>query len=187
MVSRSLWKLATRVPLPERTTLNRLTLKLERLLTHDFELQRRALACIPQSAHCILDVGCGGAAYHDRSPLYTIGLDINPKRLKVARRYCTAADQCDITHGLDGYAADVALCFEVIEHLTKDEGTKLLDELEKFPLVILTTPRHFFNVRRNGREKHLSFWSERELATHGYTKVEEIQTPPSNIYVRGRC
>lgn len=184
MVSGSLWKLAAKAPIPEWATLNKLTFWLERILTHDYELQRKALAHVSHTAHSILDVGCGGAVYYDRSSHYVIGLDINPKRLKFAKKYCNVTKQCDITQGIGNYPVNAVLCLEVIEHLTYDEGESLLNELSIYPLVVLSTPRHFFEVHRNGHEKHITFWGERLLAVHGYTKVEEVQVPPSNIYIR---
>jgi hypothetical protein len=183
---RFLWNLSVRVKVPEPLTLTWPARIVERFLTNDHKLQRHALSYLPRDTRALLDIGCGGATYLGGLPhVYKIGIDMNPRRLKVAKKHCDRVvhDNC-LYHGINAYRVDAVLCFEVIEHLSETEGHRLLDKLAKFPTVVLTTPREYFTVARNGREQHKSFWSQQLLLTYGFELQEEIDVPPSNIYVR---
>lgn len=185
----SIWMWAASHKLPKWFTSTWLTRILERYLTDDYKLQRDAIKHIPSSVSntaTIVDIGCGGAAYLDRLPsYYKIGLDANPQRLEIARKYCNEVQCLDLSIGLDGVQGDIALCFEVIEHLEEEQGVQLLQSLERFPVVILTTPHTWFEVCREGHERHLSFWSAERMAEFGYKLVGRGRIPPSNIYLRG--
>ena len=164
---------------------SRVTRVVERFLTDDYALQRDALEFVPDSPKMVLDIGCGGAVYlDDLEAGCKIGVDANAKRLKEARRHCDEVIQADVRHLDYGrIPADVVLCFEVIEHLSYKDGYDLLDELKGFPCVVLTTPREDIEVKRDGWERHQSFWSEDKLAGYGYERVGQAHVPPSNIYV----
>lgn len=179
-----LWSLTTKAPIPEWLALSRAARIVERFLTHDYYLQRLATYYIPVTTINLLDIGCGGAAYLKDVNYNVIGIDYNPKRLVVARKYCNTVLQRDIAMGLDGIKAETVLCLEVIEHLYKLDGEMLLKEFEKYPCIILSTPRYFFRVNRKDKEKHVSYWSEEELKEYGFRKIEEVDQPPSNIYIR---
>ena len=62
---------------------------------------------------------------------------------------------------------DLVIMSEVIEHLTKDEGTKLLNKLSFNTALIITTPQHFVsNANKeweNPYERHLCLWTVDEL------------------------
>lgn len=115
-----------------------------------------------------------------------IGLDASEKRLAIARKYCSQVIWWDLNEvPLPLVEADCVLCLEVIEHLPEGSGQWLLEQLGHYRAVILSTPREFFAVRRNGYEAHLSHWPEGILTQlYGFRLVKEWDTPPSNIYVR---
>jgi hypothetical protein len=66
----------------------------------------------------------------------------------------------------------VATCIEVIEHLPKDAGKTLLDELERIAsCVIVTTPGIWFeqdDYDGNILQRHLSLWRASEFRGRGY-------------------
>ncbi len=186
---RRIWMMAATNRLPESLTRTPVGLFLETWLTDNHNLQRRALAYMPPppATRSLADFGCGGAVYLKKlKDIHRSGFDINPSRLKIAERYCDRVFQGDVVQwakeAWSGF--DVALCFEVVEHLTDERGDELLRSLvERYPLVILTTPREFFRVARDGYERHLSFWPAERLARYGFELKETVDVPPSNIYV----
>lgn len=171
------------MPVPKWLSLSWPARVCDRLLSQNYALQRRALSLVPLGTRVLFDVGCGGAAYHKGGRHRVVGLDANPRRLAVASKYCDTILLHDLRKELPTVKADCVLCLEVIEHLPRWAGQHLLFKLHDYPMVILSTPRMFFRVRRNGYEAHLSWWSEDELMIYGYRLVAECDTPPSNIYV----
>jgi hypothetical protein len=67
---------------------------------------------------------------------------------------------------------DVATAVEVIEHLEKEKGIALLNELERVARrVVVTTPNRFFAQAAydgNDWQQHRSAWCAAELASRGY-------------------
>lgn len=66
---------------------------------------------------------------------------------------------------------NLILCTEVIEHLTKKDGLKLLDEIDRVckGRAILTTPNMFFKTMPGDPEdKHLSLWTIDNFRSRGY-------------------
>jgi ubiquinone/menaquinone biosynthesis C-methylase UbiE len=72
---------------------------------------------------------------------------------------------------------DVATCIEVIEHLPKNNGFYLLNELERIAKkVIITTPNVSFKqeaLDNNPFQKHLSRWFVKDFIERGY-KVKGV-------------
>lgn len=68
---------------------------------------------------------------------------------------------------------DLVFCSEVIEHLEKDDGVKLLDNAEKWACkkVIITTPNGFLQqdeYDNNPLQIHKSGWTALEFQKRGY-------------------
>lgn len=67
---------------------------------------------------------------------------------------------------------EVATCIEVIEHLPKEDGEKMLSELERIAqTVIVSTPFHYFNqdaLDDNPYRTHVSKWSTWDFRRRGY-------------------
>lgn len=181
-----LWQLAAFLPVPKWLSLSYPARVFEKLLTRNYALQRRALQFVPADTRVLLDVGCGGAAYLEGCQVFRkIGLDASLKRLRIARKYCDSTIEHDLRNpDFMELEADCVLCLEVLEHLPKETGRRVLENLTGYPVAIISTPREFFKVRRNGYESHLSHWTTEELAQYGFQKAAEFQIPPSNIYVR---
>lgn len=180
-----LWIVAARMPVPGWLSLSWLARAVDRWLTKNYLLQRKALLLVPWNTRVLLDVGCGGAAYLECCQVpRIIGVDANEKRLGVARNYCDEVRRCDLEEGLPEIRADCVLCLEVVEHLSREAGLWLLERLASYPVAVVSTPREFFRVSRDSFEAHLSFWGEEEMEALGFSLMERVTTPPSNIYVR---
>ena len=68
---------------------------------------------------------------------------------------------------------DVVVCSELIEHLTKAEGSALIDEMKRVGRkVIITTPNRFFAndvaIDGNSLLSHQSLWCTKELTARGF-------------------
>lgn len=67
--------------------------------------------------------------------------------------------------------ADIVLCSEVIEHLPKNSGNKLLDEIDKIckGISIVTTPNIMFQPAGDGKfDRHVSLWTIGDFKRRGY-------------------
>lgn len=182
-----LWVVAARMPVPGWLSLSWSARFVDRWLTKNYLLQRKALLLVPGETRVLLDVGCGGATYLKGCQVpRIIGVDANKKRLDVARHFCNAVRCYDLEDGLPEIEADCVLCLEVVEHLSREAGARLLECLSSYPVAIISTPREYFHVSRKTWEAHQSFWGEDELAMLGFQMVERVNTPPSNIYMRRR-
>ena len=140
------------------------------------------LDAIPPGMKSLLDVGCGrgiiGALCRIyREPARLVGLDGHVPYVDFCRRQ-KFYDECfrwDLeklpTPFADG-EFDVTTCVEVIEHLSKDAGAALLDELERVGRrVIVTTPNLFFEQAEydsNPHQAHRSLWRVRDFRRRGY-------------------
>jgi predicted SAM-dependent methyltransferase len=71
---------------------------------------------------------------------------------------------------------DIVLCVEVLEHLKRDEGEKLLKEMERIAKkqVILTTPVGKFKQEAyngNPHQEHKYVWSPKQMKPLGYKVI----------------
>jgi ubiquinone/menaquinone biosynthesis C-methylase UbiE len=139
---------------------------------------------IPKNIDSLLDVGCGrgivGALTRIyRNPKKLVGIDVFPDNIDFCKRYI----MYDELHLLDlrqtplpfqNREFDVATCIETIEHLPKNRGKKLLNELHRVAdTVIVSTPSSFFkqpksHVERNSFQKHVSHWTVEDFKKSGY-------------------
>ncbi len=131
----------------------------------------------------ILDVGCGRASplaqIRDRKKIYIVGLDnygpylTESKKLSIHNEYFLG-DARSLTSIFEPKSFDCAIATEVLEHLDKDDGRKMIEQLEKISKqkIILTTPNGFLPTyagpRDNPEEKHLSGWTYNELKEFGF-------------------
>jgi SAM-dependent methyltransferase len=65
----------------------------------------------------------------------------------------------------------LCVCCDVIEHLSQERGSELLDELARVgKRFALTTPKRFAKQGKmygNEAERHVSFWTEEQLQKYG--------------------
>jgi SAM-dependent methyltransferase len=129
----------------------------------------------------VLDVGCG-----KNSPLakvkkhfYSVGVDLfkesiqKSKKLHIHDEYIL----CDVTKldtKIKQKSYDAVIALDLIEHLNKDEGKRLLQSVEKIAKkkVIIMTPNGFYKqepYEKNPYQIHKSGWSTSDFASLGYT------------------
>jgi len=125
----------------------------------------------------VLDIGCG----HD-SPIQhvsikkTTGVDFFDDYIKSSEEKKIHSEyiKADITAvDFEPKSYEVVLCSEVIEHLKKDVGLKLLEKMEKWAAkkVIITTPNGFLpqpQYDENKFQEHQSGWSVEDFRKRGY-------------------
>jgi SAM-dependent methyltransferase len=143
----------------------------------------RILDTIPTDARSLLDVGCGGGVIGALCRIYRdmdrqVGVDAYGPALELCDRHAFYDElvRHDLTSGplpFDDDSFDVVTCIEVIEHLARLDGERLLDELERVGrYVIVTTPNGFMEqdeLEGNPLQRHRSAWSVRDFAGRGYS------------------
>lgn len=146
-------------------------------------LLRRAIG----KADSLLDLGCGDGALMkslmvDKKWTVT-GVDIFPKSVKETKKKgiyekVICGDVVDITKQFvsEKKFFDVVFCSQVMEHLPREKGEKLLgiiDSLAKERIIILT-PRGYMDqpevfLEDNPHQVHQSGWTEEDFASRGYS------------------
>jgi ubiquinone/menaquinone biosynthesis C-methylase UbiE len=123
----------------------------------------------------IIDLGSGlgawGYAIKCRfNEVYLIGLDVDLENLMYVGRHSVYDDlvlACLPWIPFRDKSADTILCCDVIEHLRKSEGLKLIQEMERVARrrIIVTTPspRIVFS-----NPEHVSSWSARDFKKLGF-------------------
>lgn len=128
----------------------------------------------------VLELGCGKNSLLIRSgiikKLKVTGVDIFKPYVELHNsdglyESCIQADITRIDFKPDQF--DAVVCMDVLEHIAKDEGTKLLDKMKIWGRkVIITTPNGAVpGIPSDGNihQEHQSGWAARELEAHGYT------------------
>jgi hypothetical protein len=95
-------------------------------------------------------------------------------------------DACDIVPRLD-HKYDLVLLIDVLEHMEKEVGTALLNQLrQKADGILICVPNEFTvqnDLFGNPYEIHRTFWSKREL--RAFTPNAIISDPYKNICLIG--
>jgi len=128
----------------------------------------------------ILDLGCGS-----NSPLsllskkkYLVGIDAYKNSIKESKKRQIhdkyfVMDVLKIRNKFKKKSFDAVIALDLIEHLKKSDGIKLLAIIEEIARkkVILLTPNGFINQRdinNNMFQEHLSGWGIRDFKKSGY-------------------
>lgn len=139
---------------------------------------------IPKNVESLIDVGCGrgivGALVRIyRNPTRLVGIDIFQPYID----FCKKFNLYDEVYLIDvrqtplpfkSQEFKIATCIELIEHLHKEYGEKLLDELQRIAdIIIVSTPSHYFkqpkhHVDRNPFQAHVSKWKVSDFRKRGY-------------------
>jgi SAM-dependent methyltransferase len=137
-------------------------------------LRKALLGC-----NSVLDVGCGSApTLRQLGVAHCVGLEGYQPAVEEARRRNT---QDEIIHGNAGDLTrlfqprqfDACIAMDVIEHLPKEAGLKLMRDMELIAKkkVVFFTPSGFLPQSHSANddlEEHLSGWEAEEMSRHGY-------------------
>ena len=125
----------------------------------------------------VLDLGCGwNSLLQYCKPKYSIGVDSYEYYLQISKE---KEIHSEYIHGnfsemeFEPKSFDVVLCAQVLEHFTKEEGYKVIDQMEKWAKrkVIITTPNGFLkktSFDENELQEHLSGWTTYDLKRMGF-------------------
>lgn len=126
----------------------------------------------------VLDLGCGpfSPLQYCENVKYSVGVEAFPqylnesKRKKIHSRYIKKRIQ-DINFLPKSF--DAVILIDVLEHLSKDDGLRLLKKAEFWARkkIIITTPNGYFpmdKVDKNIFQKHLSGWTLNTLHNLGF-------------------
>lgn len=116
-----------------------------------------------------VDLGCGRGEALSILREYVehlIGVDYSENEIKFAKGYdeLIIADIKEYNVPVD---VDVVFLFDVIEHLYRQDGVKLLTRLQVIPSVIITTPGRYFEEAGRG-QGHISLWTTNDFQRLGY-------------------
>lgn len=140
------------------------------------------LDSIPIDCKSLLDVGCGRGIIGALCRIYrsldrVVGLDGFEPYLEFNQRagfydHTMLRDLNDTPLPFGTQEFEVVTCIEVIEHLERSAGQKLLNELERIgSRVIITTPNIRFEQNEydgNTLQRHLSGWNSGDFKSRGY-------------------
>lgn len=134
-----------------------------------------------EGCETLLDVGCGSASpvkSFSKKLKYLVGIDgfepsiLKSKALGIHSDYIQM-NVMDIGKKLQPASFDCVAAFDVIEHLTKEDGLELIEMMEKLARkkVIIFTPNGFLAQSEydgNEYQVHLSGWDIDEMQKRGY-------------------
>jgi SAM-dependent methyltransferase len=135
---------------------------------------------LDKQAQSILDVGCGQGGpmkfINRHKRFYTVGVDIFEPYMSEGKRQGIHDEYvlCDVRKlPFPRKSFDIVLCMEVLEHLEREAGLKLLASLEEIARkqVIISTPVGRYKQRpydQNPHQEHKTIWSPNELKRLGY-------------------
>jgi len=138
-----------------------------------YELKKELAGC--ESA---LDLGCGpdSPIQHCKNIEHSVGVEAyisyldRSKNKKIHNEYI---NQDIRTVNFEPNSFDAVIMIEVLEHLTKEDGIKMLERAEQWARkkVIITTPNGFINQKPldgNSLQKHLSGWISQDFKNRRY-------------------
>lgn len=128
----------------------------------------------------LLDVGCGSYSpvKHFNKGRYCVGVDTfepsieESKRKKIHNAYFML-NVLDIDKQFSESSFDAVIALDVIEHLAKEDGFKLIEKMEKIASrkIIFYTPNGFLEQGdrfNNPWQVHYSGWTTEEFREKGY-------------------
>jgi len=128
-----------------------------------------------------LDIGCGGSSPTRRLGFeHSVGVDGYTPLLDEARRNRTHTEFVfaraqEIGERFTGGQFDCCVALDLIEHLTKEDGLKLIREMERIAAkrILIFTPSGFLSQRSHDGDlqEHLSGWSADEMRSLGFDVI----------------
>lgn len=137
-------------------------------------LRKALLGC-----ETVLDIGCGPAAtLRQLGVSHCVGIEGYRPAFEEAQRRKTqdqiiCGDLRNLTQYFKPGQFDACIAMDVIEHLTKEDGLKLMREMELIAKkkVVFFTPNGFLPQRQaddSDLQAHFSGWAAEEMKGHGY-------------------
>jgi SAM-dependent methyltransferase len=131
-----------------------------------------------QGCQTVLDVGCGICSPLRFLPdVHLAGIEGHAPSLEKARAVQThdeflLGDVRKVDEVFSGRRFDACIALDVIEHLPKEDGWKMLQSMEKLATkrVVIFTPNGFVpqHSRDGDLQEHLSGWTTEDLRSRGY-------------------
>lgn len=133
----------------------------------------------------VLDVGCGvSAKLREVDAPNTTGFEGYQPDFEEAKRRTThdqlvQGDARELARHFTPRQFDACIALDVIEHLTKADGLKLMQDMEKIARkrVVIFTPKGFLPQRHSANDDlqvHLSGWEPSEMKSHGYEVIGQL-------------
>jgi len=154
--------------------------QLKKFYYNIFKNYEKELEILTRDCKSLLDVGCGNNSpiKHFSHKLYTVGVDAylpsieKSKNLRIHNDYLNI-DVMDIGEKINPKSFDCVLASDLIEHLTKENGLKLIKMMEEIATkkVIIFTPNGFLpqgEYDNNPWQIHHSGWEVEEMQDLGY-------------------
>lgn len=125
----------------------------------------------------LLDLGCGyNSPIQYRDVPFSVGVELFEPYLQESKKKGIHNEYLKvdiITVEFKPKSFDAILCSEVLEHLTKEEGYKLVKKMQKWARkkIIITTPNGYLwqnSYDSNPLQEHKSGWSVEELEGLGF-------------------
>jgi ubiquinone/menaquinone biosynthesis C-methylase UbiE len=147
-------------------------------MSSSYLLDPFVITILAEEGQSYLDIGCGKGKWgyliktSHKPPSYIIGGDIDLNNLRYTKEHKIYDDVVllDGSHlPFRNNSFDIVLAIEVIEHVEKMDGERLLDEVERLSTkkVIVSTPllgaRYWYSERH-----HISKWTVSDLRKRGY-------------------
>ena len=137
----------------------------------------RSLGC-----ESTLDIGCGSSGkLRELGTVNTTGFEGYLPDFEEAKRQKThdnfvQGDARDLARHFQPRSFDACIAIDVIEHLTKEDGLKLMQDMERIARkrVVFFTPKGFLPQRRKASDdlqEHLSGWEPAEMKSHDYEVI----------------
>jgi 2-polyprenyl-3-methyl-5-hydroxy-6-metoxy-1,4-benzoquinol methylase len=139
----------------------------------DYCLQKELSNC-----QTVLDLGCGPSSpiKNIKNIKYSVGVEkfkpylLLSKKQKIHNKYI---QQDILTINFPKKSFDAVLLTEVLEHLSKKDGKKLIKKCQKWAIkkIIISTPNGYFpmgQIDKNKYQEHLSGWTINELQSMGF-------------------
>jgi SAM-dependent methyltransferase len=130
------------------------------------------------SCDSLLDIGCGPSSPARFIPANKTGIDAYGPSLETARangthQHFIQDDVRNIQTLFKEHSFDATIALDLIEHLPKNEGWILLDNMERIARkrVVVFTPNGFMpqaNKEDGDLQEHLSGWTTHDFASRGY-------------------
>jgi len=147
---------------------------------HFYQEEGIVLSHVPSNCLC-LDVGCGNGIYGYvirvlKRPRLLVGCDISMSYLRVIKKHSIYDDVvcCDAAHlPFRENAFEAILASQVIEHLPREKGLKMLSDLDPISknIIIVSTPNGFMPQGPRDDEAsmiHRSGWRVKDFKARSF-------------------